>query len=88
MTTPNDQGRGRRCFVGMEKSMQPGERDATGKFDRTDYSVVVKLIRSASRIGLHKPQTTTYINAAWQSFTGRETVEAPTPWRYASGGLG
>ena len=25
--------------------MQPGERDTMGKFDRTDYSVVVKNIR-------------------------------------------
>ena len=26
----------------MDKSMQAGERDVTGKFDPTDYSVVVK----------------------------------------------
>jgi hypothetical protein len=32
----------RRCFVAKKKPLQPGERNATGKFDRTDYSVVVK----------------------------------------------
>jgi hypothetical protein len=31
-----------KALGGMNKSMQPEERDATGKFDRTDYSVVVK----------------------------------------------
>jgi hypothetical protein len=31
-----------KALGGMEKSMHPGKRDATGKFDRTDYSVVVK----------------------------------------------
>jgi hypothetical protein len=31
-----------KALGGMNKSMQPKERDATGKFDRTDYSVVVK----------------------------------------------
>jgi hypothetical protein len=35
------------------------------------------LIRSAGRIGLHKPQTTTDINAARQPFTGRKTVAGP-----------
>jgi hypothetical protein len=34
----------------MEKSMQPGERDTTGTFDRTDYSVVVK---NSRRTGPH-----------------------------------
>jgi hypothetical protein len=39
-----------------------------------------RLVRSVGRIGLHKPQTTTDINAAWQSFTARKESRAVTDW--------
>jgi hypothetical protein len=71
----------------MEKSMQPRERDTTGKFDRTDYSVVVKNswgtgptpwkweIYRAGRSSPIKQSPVTFSTMAMASRAGKEALK-------------
>ena len=85
MRTQNDQGGGRRCYAGTEKSMQPGERDTTDTFDRTDYSVVVKNIRRTGpspwkweiyRAGRSSPIKQSPVNFSTMAMASRAGKEA------------
>jgi hypothetical protein len=69
----------------MEKSMQWGGRDTTGKFDRTDYSVVVKNSRGPGpnpwkweiyRAGRSSPIKQSPVNFSTMAMASRAGKEA------------